>query len=265
MTGMRVVLAMLALGVTPAWAEQWWVSYEATGTLPEDEGFERYTNAGGAERYFEDDALVLDGLASIDIGDIYRRDIPSYPSSNQIFRMEWRLRVSALDGFFDPAVDISFGPHGDVVLTYQMDRVYSVSEAMWIADITPGVFHDYVFTSSDLANYTLYIDGAVAHVGSILSWDPEAWVAWGDYWVGAASVSAWDFVRCGVLVTPLSADINCDGFVNFGDINPFVQRLSDPEEYENSYPGCWPSNADINGDGSVDFGDINPFIDVLMS
>jgi hypothetical protein len=63
---------------------------------------------------------------------------------------------------------------------------------------------------------------------------------------------------------PRSGDVNCDGVVGFGDINPFIQALTERADYRESYPGCWPENADINGDGSVDFLDINPFIDLLI-
>ncbi len=58
-------------------------------------------------------------------------------------------------------------------------------------------------------------------------------------------------------------DMNCDGTVDFSDINPFIQVLTDQTDYQETYPGCWPSNADIDGDGSVDFGDINPFVALL--
>jgi murein tripeptide amidase MpaA len=58
-------------------------------------------------------------------------------------------------------------------------------------------------------------------------------------------------------------DLNCDGAVSFGDINPFVLALADPTGYANAFPDCDISLADINGDGSVDFGDINPFVALL--
>ena len=58
----------------------------------------------------------------------------------------------------------------------------------------------------------------------------------------------------------LRGDVNCDGAVNFGDINAFVLALSDPDEYRRQYPDCHIMTADINGDGRVDFGDINPFV-----
>ena len=59
-------------------------------------------------------------------------------------------------------------------------------------------------------------------------------------------------------------DTNCDGAVNFTDINPFVFMLTNPAGYEAAYPDCDILNGDSNGDGSVDFRDINPFV-VLLS
>jgi hypothetical protein len=53
--------------------------------------------------------------------------------------------------------------------------------------------------------------------------------------------------------------------VNFGDINPFVLRLSNPAAYAAQYPGCPNGNGDINGDGSVGFSDINPFVTLLST
>jgi len=58
-------------------------------------------------------------------------------------------------------------------------------------------------------------------------------------------------------------DLNCDGTVDFGDINPFILALSNPVQYAATFPDCDIMNGDINGDGSVDFGDINPFVQLL--
>ncbi len=64
-------------------------------------------------------------------------------------------------------------------------------------------------------------------------------------------------------IRALKGDLNCDGYVNFGDINPFVLALSNPIQYKNLYPGCFIQNGDINADGSTDFADINPFVAIL--
>jgi hypothetical protein len=58
-------------------------------------------------------------------------------------------------------------------------------------------------------------------------------------------------------------DLNCDGVVNFDDIDPFVLALSDPTGYAAQYPNCNILNADCNSGGYVDFNDINPFVAIL--
>jgi hypothetical protein len=62
----------------------------------------------------------------------------------------------------------------------------------------------------------------------------------------------------------LRADMNCDGAVNFDDINPFVTALISRAGYEARYPTCLWLNGDINDDDSVDFDDINPFVACLV-
>lgn len=64
-------------------------------------------------------------------------------------------------------------------------------------------------------------------------------------------------------IQALKGDLNCDGHVDFGDINPFVLALSNPALYKITYPGCFIENGDINMDGFTDFGDINPFVALL--
>lgn len=64
-------------------------------------------------------------------------------------------------------------------------------------------------------------------------------------------------------------DLNCDGQIDFNDINPFVLALSNWPAWLQQYPDCPPQNADVNKDGMYGgangFGDINPFVDLLNS
>ena len=66
---------------------------------------------------------------------------------------------------------------------------------------------------------------------------------------------------------PLCAgDVNCDGVVDYGDIDYFVAALS----CVGGDPSCWPPggvpvdcpwlNGDCNGDGNVTYADIDPFV-----
>jgi hypothetical protein len=61
-------------------------------------------------------------------------------------------------------------------------------------------------------------------------------------------------------------DMNCDGTIDFGDINPFVKYLSQNQNWRLEYPCCDPENGDINCDGiygQSSFGDINPFVKLI--
>jgi hypothetical protein len=60
------------------------------------------------------------------------------------------------------------------------------------------------------------------------------------------------------------ADLNCDGAVNFNDIEPFVTALVSRATYVAEYPRCHWLNADINADGRVTFDDVNPFVTCLV-
>jgi len=62
----------------------------------------------------------------------------------------------------------------------------------------------------------------------------------------------------------IRGDLNGDGGVSFGDINPFVLALSNLAAFVAAYPEVNPYiAADINADGIVGFGDINPFVTLL--
>ncbi len=68
-----------------------------------------------------------------------------------------------------------------------------------------------------------------------------------------------DYACCGSLV----GDMNCDGLVNNGDIDPFVLALNDVAGYQAAYPDCDIYNGDVNGDSLINNGDIDPFVALL--
>lgn len=65
-----------------------------------------------------------------------------------------------------------------------------------------------------------------------------------------------------VCVTP--GDANCDGGIDFFDIDPFLLALFDPAAYASAWPQCDIASADVNRDAGVDFFDIDPFIAALF-
>lgn len=143
----------------------------------------------------------------------------------------------------------------------------------------------------------LYAGGSFTEAGGltvngIAQWDGSAWSALGTGVVGAVRVLATfdddaagpntdglfvggDLTGAGGLdvgalakwscvpIIILRGDLNCDGIVDYGDINPFVLRLNNPSAYAARYPDCPFEHADINGDGVVSYGDINPFVKLL--
>ncbi len=97
--------------------------------------------------------------------------------------------------------------------------------------------------------------------------DPAYTVTQGGIIFGTSSCSPGCSGTLEIPPTPpppsLPGDMNCDGVVDFLDINAFVLAISDPGAYQAAYPGCDIMNGDCNGDGLVDFGDINSFVDQL--
>ena len=61
----------------------------------------------------------------------------------------------------------------------------------------------------------------------------------------------------------LTGDLNCDGTIDFDDIDPFIAALGGDGTYYAEYPDCNRLLADINGDGNINFDDIDPFVALL--
>ncbi len=76
------------------------------------------------------------------------------------------------------------------------------------------------------------------------------------------------FGNSGVALRVRSArgDANCDGSIDFFDIDPFLQALFDTPGYLATFPACDGTifSADANRDGSIDFFDIDAFLDALF-
>ena len=70
----------------------------------------------------------------------------------------------------------------------------------------------------------------------------------------ARGIAKWGCVR---------GDLNCDGVLNGGDIDPFFLALGDPAAYQAAFPSCNIQLGDMNGDRRVNAADIDPFFAAL--
>ena len=81
------------------------------------------------------------------------------------------------------------------------------------------------------------------------------------------AMSDHDWVGMDMMITEIPVyelgDLDCDGFINVFDIDPFVLALTSPEAYASAFPDCDRMLADINGDGLVNAFDIDPFVLLL--
>ncbi len=67
------------------------------------------------------------------------------------------------------------------------------------------------------------------------------------------------------LALPQFGDLNCDGTVDFDDIDAFVLGLTDPADYEATFGAPATLKGDMNEDGRFDFDDIDPFVNLLSA
>jgi len=91
---------------------------------------------------------------------------------------------------------------------------------------------------------------------SSLTVDSAGGLYMGSGWPNNAGLGPAQIYKFTVGTPVCRGDCNCDGVVDFGDINPFVAGLSGGTP-------CSVANCDVNGDGTVNFGDINPFVALL--
>lgn len=67
-------------------------------------------------------------------------------------------------------------------------------------------------------------------------------------------------------VPPITrGDMNCDGSVDFWDIDGFVLAFMGPEQYSLRYPDCNILSADIDQDNDITWDDIDPFVDCVVN
>jgi hypothetical protein len=100
-------------------------------------------------------------------------------------------------------------------------------------------------------------DGTLLVVGELAAGRVSA----GGVTLSAGAAPAW----LAAMPPVTSGDLNCDGFVDFDDISPFVRALVSQSTYEARHPNCRWLNGDIDGNGDVNFDDISPFVKCLVA
>jgi hypothetical protein len=259
-----LVFAMLGILIltTGARADTYWIAWEGD-EWPESEGWIRCYERPGATRTLEDGVLTYTSTDP-QIYDYYERYRPGAlnPSPGTLFILQFALLVDWVTYYADPGVCVQSDDAWAVSMQFDVDVIHSAHEYVDIP-ISPGVWHAYTLISPDMRFYDLYVDSALARHGWFAHRFAQSRVAWGDGVQGEASTHHWCYLRFGTVETTAVGDCNCDGTIDFLDINSFVQLLIDPGGYQATHPGCPPASGDINGDGSVDFEDINPFVTLL--
>ncbi len=164
-------------------------------------------------------------------------------------------------------------------------------------DTVAGVLHEALSDAvviDNMRDVTSMVEhpctGRLWVLGMMLEEPPQGWDWWGEFATfgndeaiftqamlavvrpGDALVTATP-LACHDLALPIAGvfhdapcaagDLNCDGWVNNGDIDAFVFALSYPDEYPDEYPGCDIMLGDINGDGWTNNGDIDAFVTLL--
>ncbi len=117
--------------------------------------------------------------------------------------------------------------------------------------------------ASDQFGYSVAVSGDTLAVGAVFE-DSNAVGPNGNQGDNSAADSGAAYVFAGAGPELLQGDANCDGSVDFFDIDPFLLAVFDPATYQASYCGGSLAAADANCDGSVDFFDIDPFLACLF-
>ncbi len=165
----------------------------------------------------------------------------------------------------------------------------AIGSANWYNDMGPFWYVDPTYYTTEVGAYDAKPSdsayGTFDQAGNLLEWNEADWFGdgsargvrggWfdflGDHLMAAGSRSAeypdredyYIGFRVAGLPVLVVGDLNCDGWVNNGDIDAFVFALSYPELYADEYPGCDIMLGDINGDGWMNNGDIDAFVALL--
>ena len=202
--GIALVCTIILLPAVRAAATPYLIAYEGD-VYPEQAGWERHINAGGAVRSLDNGVFTLWGFDDIMISDQYAYNMQEQlnPDPGEYFFAEWRMRLLPESDGSDVGVFMATdGAQRAFDSIYSTIRYRSTRDAREIL-LDTTVFHTYRLRSFDMVDYSMFIDDELAWqgyfgVGTTLS----SVVAFGDRFIGSASGSEWDYFRFGVTDVP---------------------------------------------------------------
>jgi hypothetical protein len=141
------------------------------------------------------------------ICDYYKLERQMDPEPGETFVAEWRVRIAEANRSMEAGVWIARDdPPGYVMAEYMEDELW-IGREHWSYTIEPYVFHTYRMESTDMVDYSLWIDDVLVHDGEFYTpTSADSFFAFGDFSYGGAitSVTEWDYVRFGVVPEPTS-------------------------------------------------------------
>lgn len=199
-----------------AGADPFYLRYDPEETFPEQEGWRRnvYGPSSLIQRSIDDGVFRLDTRASASIADSYYVNDPVLtPLAGESLRITWRMRtVETGTSWYrtDVALQIKNAEPDDYVqFFFAPDYITEIDAGEpWAPEhyyqLIPYEYHDYVFISTDMNTYDLYVDGQAVFHGLFTpsSWFPGPSVVWGDTYIGLMSLSEWDYIEVSVLPEP---------------------------------------------------------------
>jgi hypothetical protein len=171
----------------------------------------------------------------------------------------WRATSPGFDANFSAAPELDF---------YQLPAGANI-RLVAVSELAPAFSVKYNATTIRHAGEYITLGSEALHRHLIFTvdvldpaFDPLRTLWFGQFVlrdVGAGVADSDPFILRLSIVACVPADVNGDGAAGFGDINPFVAVIVDPE----GATAAERCAADVNRDGYVTFADINPFVAAL--
>ena len=213
MRQLTVCLMLLAVGSLAVSAEEFYLRYDAND-FPENEGWERqFSDPGGQiEREIDSGIFRLDTRASTSLYDFYAIQSPTFDLlPGEELRVSWRMETvdtQTTYGLSDVAVGITNSTSAFTKFYLAPDFVSEDEELggdpEHVYAFDQGVPHSFLFVTSDMQEYDLFVDGVFAFHGALhgnaLIGPLHVW--FGDTTVGRSSLSRWGWIEIAVVPEP---------------------------------------------------------------